>query len=67
LQDFLTKTNTGACLIPNQNYETRKTKTWQVQNNNSTRFYCKKETKTKQSYDLWRTPKSRGETHLRVS
>jgi len=28
-------------LIPNPNHETWKTKTWHVQDNNLTRFYCK--------------------------
>jgi len=58
-QDFLTKTNTKASLIPNQDRETRKTKTrtWQVQNNNSTRFYYKNETKIEQNYDKKTYPK----------
>jgi hypothetical protein len=59
LQDFLTKTNTRVGLIPNQNHETKKTiiRTWQVQNNNSTIFYCKNETKTEQNNDKKKYPK----------
>jgi hypothetical protein len=59
LWDFLTKTNTRVGLIPNQDREIRKirTKTWQVQNNNSTGFYYKNKTKIKQSYDKKTYPK----------
>ncbi len=40
-------------LIPNFNREIRKTRTrtWNVQNKNSIRFYCKNKTRTKQIYD----------------
>jgi hypothetical protein len=42
---------TRANLIPNQNCETKKTKTQQVQDKNSTKFYYKNEIKTKQGCD----------------
>jgi hypothetical protein len=58
LQDSLTKTRTKASLIPNPNYETRKTKKMtQVPKKNPTRFYCKEKMKTKQGYDKKKYPK----------
>jgi hypothetical protein len=53
------KTRTRVGLIPNLYCETRKirTRTQQVQEKNSTRFYCKNETKTKQGYDKKTYPK----------
>jgi len=51
LQDFLTQIRTKACLIPNPDYETKKTriKTQHVQNKNSIWIYYKEEIKW--SYD----------------
>jgi len=47
---FLTKTRTNANLIPNPDHEKKK-KPQQMQNKNSTRFYCKNKIKIEQGYD----------------
>jgi hypothetical protein len=54
-----TNTRTQVDLVPNLNYETKKTiiKTKHVENNNSTRFYYKNETRTKQECDKKTYPK----------
>jgi hypothetical protein len=41
-----TKIRTKASLIPNLNIKQKKKKTWQVQDNNSTRFYYNNEIRT---------------------
>ncbi len=44
-------------LVLNLDHETKqtKTRTWHMQINNPTRFYCKEETKIEQGYDKKRT------------
>jgi len=46
-------------LIPNLDHETKKTKirTWQMQDNNSTRFFCNNEIKIEQGCDKRMFPK----------
>ncbi len=57
LQDFLTQTRTRACLIPNPDYERKKTrkKTQHMQNKNPIWIYYKKEIKW--GYDKKTYPK----------